>query len=55
VRRFNDDTVCSYRQKGLEKAKAMAVHIAYPDELLDDNKLEGFYDKVSDITNQEFC
>jgi hypothetical protein len=27
----------------------MAVHIAYPDELLDDNKLEGFYDKVCDI------
>lgn len=34
------------KQKGLEKAKAMAVHIAYPDELLDDNKLEDFYDKL---------
>jgi hypothetical protein len=47
--------ICSNRQKGLEKAKAMAVHIAYPDELLDDNKLENFYDKVCDFLKQDFC
>ncbi|XP_049843202.1 neprilysin-2-like isoform X5 [Schistocerca gregaria] len=34
------------RKKGLEKAKSMAVHIAYPDELLDDNKLDQFYEKL---------
>jgi hypothetical protein len=33
----------------------MAVHIAYPDELLDDNKLEDFYDKVCDFWKQDFC
>jgi len=47
--------VCWNRQKGLEKAKAMAVHIAYPDELLDDKKLEDFYEKVRNLTNQIFC
>ena len=31
------------RQSALEKAASMSSHIAYPDELLDDNKLEGFY------------
>ncbi|XP_069690199.1 neprilysin-2-like [Periplaneta americana] len=34
------------KERGLEKARAMAVHIAYPDELLDDSKLEGFYEKL---------
>jgi predicted metalloendopeptidase len=34
------------KQKGLQKAEAMAVHIAYPDELLDDKKLEDFYEKL---------
>jgi hypothetical protein len=29
----------------------MAVHIAYPDELLDDMKLEDFYDKVCNLMN----
>jgi hypothetical protein len=43
--------ICLNRQKGLEKAKAMAVHIAYPDELLDDSKLEGFYEKVHNLMN----
>lgn len=32
------------RMEALEKAKAMATHIAYPDELLDHNKLTEFYD-----------
>lgn len=32
------------RQNALDKAKSMSTHIAYPDELLDDNKLEEFYD-----------
>lgn len=31
------------RQSALEKAASMSSHIAYPDELLDDNKLEEFY------------
>jgi hypothetical protein len=48
---FTGNLICLNRQKGLEKAKAMAVHIAYPDELLDDSKLEGFYEKVHDLMN----
>ncbi|KAJ8929212.1 hypothetical protein NQ314_018091 [Rhamnusium bicolor] len=32
------------RQNALDKAKSMATHIAYPDELLDDHKLVEFYD-----------
>jgi hypothetical protein len=32
----------------------MAVHIAYPDELLDDKKLEDFYEKVYNLKNQRF-
>ena len=31
------------RQSALEKAASMSNHIACPDELLDDNKLEEFY------------
>ena len=46
--------VCWNRQKGLQKAKAMAVHIAYPDELLDDMKLEDFYEKVCNLMNWIF-
>ncbi|GLH05802.1 Neprilysin-2 [Gryllus bimaculatus] len=34
------------RKRALEKAEAMSVHIAYPDELLDIQKLEEFYDKL---------
>lgn len=34
------------RQNALDKAKSMATHIAYPDELLDNRKLEEFYDWV---------
>ncbi|CAH1183162.1 unnamed protein product [Phaedon cochleariae] len=32
------------RRNALDKAKSMETHIAYPDELLDDKKLEEFYD-----------
>lgn len=35
------------KQNALDKAKSMATHIAYPDELLDNNKLEEFYSGVS--------
>lgn len=31
------------RKNALDKAKSMATHIAYPDELLDNKKLEEFY------------
>ncbi|XP_046983494.1 neprilysin-2-like isoform X1 [Schistocerca americana] len=34
------------RKKALEKAKSMVAHIAYPDELLDDAKLDKFYEKL---------
>lgn len=37
------------RKNALDKAKSMATHIAYPDELLDDTKLEEFYQNVSSI------
>jgi len=32
------------RENALEKAADMTSHIAYPDELLDDSKLEELYD-----------
>lgn len=38
-----DDTT---RQSALEKVDAMTTHIAYPDELLDDRKLQEFYGNV---------
>ena len=31
------------RQSALDKAASMSCHVAYPDELLDDNKLVEFY------------
>lgn len=34
------------RANALDKARSMATHIAYPDELLDDRKLEEFYEGV---------
>nr|CAH7760506.1 unnamed protein product [Callosobruchus chinensis] len=34
------------RKHALDKAKAMTTHIAYPDELLDDRKLEQFYENL---------
>ncbi|XP_054271423.1 neprilysin-2 isoform X2 [Macrosteles quadrilineatus] len=34
------------RKNGLEKARAMTSHIAYPDEILDSSKLEEFYQKL---------
>lgn len=39
----------SYRKNAIDKAKSMTTHIAYPDELLDDNKLNEFYDNVCDF------
>lgn len=35
-----------YRKNAIDKAKSMTSHIAYPDELLDDNKLNAFYENV---------
>jgi predicted metalloendopeptidase len=35
------------RKHALEKAKAMSAHIAYPDELLDDKKIDEYYANVS--------
>lgn len=37
------------RANALDKARSMSTHIAYPDELLDDRKLEEFYDGVSTV------
>ncbi|XP_011494888.1 PREDICTED: membrane metallo-endopeptidase-like 1 isoform X1 [Ceratosolen solmsi marchali] len=34
------------RKSALDKAVSMSTHIAYPDELLDDKKLEKFYKKL---------
>lgn len=34
------------RKNALEKADSMTTHIAYPDELLDDKKIEEFYKDV---------
>jgi predicted metalloendopeptidase len=38
-----DDTT---KKHALEKAKAIHLHMAYPDELLDDQKLEHYYKNV---------
>ena len=34
------------KMKALEKAQAINNHIAYPDELLDNEKIEKFYEKL---------
>lgn len=34
------------KKNALDKAKSMSTHIAYPDELLDNRKLEEFYQWV---------
>lgn len=34
------------RKHAIDKAKSMTTHIAYPDELLDDKKLNEFYINV---------
>lgn len=34
------------RKSALDKANTIVDHIAYPDELLDDKKIEQLYDKV---------
>ncbi|XP_031827062.2 M13 family metallopeptidase neprilysin 2 isoform X1 [Nomia melanderi] len=39
------------RKSALDKASSMSSHIAYPDELLDDKKLEGFYEKLELTTD----
>ncbi|XP_017759283.1 PREDICTED: membrane metallo-endopeptidase-like 1 isoform X2 [Eufriesea mexicana] len=39
------------RKSALNKAASMASHIAYPDELLDNNKLEEFYEKLELTTD----
>lgn len=35
------------KKNALEKADSMTAHIAYPDELLDNKKIEDFYKDVS--------
>lgn len=35
------------RRAAIDKADAMAAHIAYPNEMLDDSKLTEFYSGVS--------
>ncbi|KAF7279498.1 hypothetical protein GWI33_007175 [Rhynchophorus ferrugineus] len=40
------------RKNALDKAKSMSTHIAYPDELLDNKKLEEFYDALELDENQ---
>jgi predicted metalloendopeptidase len=42
------------RLRAKEKANAMATHIAYPDELLDDKKLSDRYENVKTIPRQIF-
>lgn len=39
------------RRNALDKAKSMSSHIAYPDELMDNNKLQEFYSGVKYIIN----
>lgn len=39
------------RANAIDKARSMSTHIAYPDELLDNRKLEEFYDGVSTSRN----
>ena len=41
------------RQSALEKVDFMSTHIAYPDELLDDKKLDEFYEKL-EITPDDY-
>lgn len=39
--------ISRFRKNAIDKAKSMTSHIAYPDELLDDAKLNEFYDEAS--------
>ncbi|XP_001944441.2 neprilysin-2 [Acyrthosiphon pisum] len=41
------------REKAMDKAKAMTHIIAYPDELLDDSKLNAYYENL-DVNDQDF-
>lgn len=38
-----DDTT---REAALNKVKSMSTHIGYPDEIMDDKKLVGYYDNL---------
>jgi neprilysin len=40
------------RKKALEKVKDMAIHIGYPDELMDNKKLEAYYEGLEIDSNQ---
>lgn len=41
------------RKSALEKAASMSTHIAYPDELLDDKKLEEFYENL-ELSSEDY-
>ncbi|XP_044018489.1 neprilysin-2-like isoform X2 [Aphidius gifuensis] len=41
------------RKSALDKAASMSTHIAYPDELLDDKKLEDFYNDI-ELTDDNY-
>ncbi|XP_060518791.1 neprilysin-2 isoform X1 [Cylas formicarius] len=41
------------RMNAIDKAKSMSTHIAYPDELLDDKKLEEFYEGL-ELDSEEY-
>lgn len=43
------------RKNALDKAASMTSHIAYPDELLDDRKLEEFYSTVGLFSSKLKC
>lgn len=42
------------RNAAIEKAKSMTAHIAYPDELMDDNKLIEYYEHLTIDQNRFF-
>lgn len=42
------------RKSALDKAASMTSHIAYPDELLQDSKLEEFYEKLELADNASY-
>lgn len=43
------------KNNALLKAKAMKTHIAYPDELMNDRKLEEFYEGVRKFWNRAYA
>lgn len=42
------------RKEAIEKAHKMDYHIAYPNELVDNNKLEEYYHDLELVTNSLF-